>query len=80
MIPKEISIGLVVQSIASQIDYRDGSPRDPGVQTIRACSFKGVFITRACSNQRALLKLVILPPSRSLGTPEFWVPSQFILP
>ena len=44
-------------------------------------SFKGVFITRASGRPKAclsgackltLLKLVILPPSRSLGTPEFW--------
>ena len=34
-------------------------------------SFKGVFITRACFSGQSLLKLVILPPSRSLGTPEF---------
>ena len=37
-------------------------------------SFKGVFITR---NLALPTILVILPPSRSLGTPEFWVPSQF---
>ena len=38
---------------------------------------RGVYY-QGLSNQRALLKLVILPPSRLLGTPEFGVPSHAV--